>query len=124
MLYSDLTRKIIAAAMAVHSEIGNGFQELIYQRALVLEFQKHDLTFQREQEMEIHYDNIKVGTRRVDFFIEGKIMLEIKAVKQLEFVHLAQARNYLEAYKLEVGLLINFGANRLEFKRIYNKKHL
>jgi GxxExxY protein len=122
MLHSNITGKIIAAAMAVHTELGNGFQETIYQRALALELRNQELFFKREQVMDIFYKKIKIGTRRADFFVQGIVMLEIKAVKYLELVHLAQARNYLESYNLEVGLLINFGATRLEFKRVYNKK--
>lgn len=118
--YSDLTAKVIQSAMAVHKFLGSGFQELIYQRALVIEFQKNGISFVREQEMSILYNNIEIGTRRVDFFIEGKIMLEIKALAKLEPVHFAQALNYLEAYHLEIGLLINFGAPRLEVKRLIN----
>jgi GxxExxY protein len=116
--YSDITEKIIGCAMRVHSALGNGFQEVIYQRALAIEFTKIGLLFERELEMPIFYDGIRIGTRRVDFLVEGKVSTELKAVTQLEKVHLAQALNYLEAYKLEVGLLINFGNTRLEFKRL------
>ena len=118
MRHQDITRRIIAAAMKVHSTLGNGFQEVIYQRALVLEFPLHGLSFEREKEMPIYYREQKIGTRRVDFFVEGLIMVELKAVIRLEDVHLAQALNYLEAYCMEVGLLINFGARSLEFKRV------
>lgn len=122
MKHEDLTRKIIAAAMKVHSTLGNGFQEVIYQRALEIEFPYHDLSFEREKEMSIHYRGQEIGTRRVDFFVEKIIMVELKAVIQLEDVHLAQAMNYLEAYKMEIGLLINFGAKSLQFKRVHNNK--
>ena len=116
--YSDITRKIIGAAMKVHSTLGNGFQEVIYQRALAIEMSKHRLSFQRELEMPIFYDEQQIGTRRVDFLVEDKVMVELKAVTELEDVHLAQAINYLEAYKLEVGLLLNFGAKSLEYRRL------
>jgi len=116
--YSDTTRKIIGAAMKVHSTLGNGFQEVIYQRALVIEMTKQGLSFQRELEMQIYYDEKEIGTRRVDFLVEEKVMVEIKAVTALEDVHLAQAINYLEAYKMEIGLLLNFGAKSLEFRRL------
>ena len=119
--YSDLTAKIIGAAMEVHKFLGNGFQEVIYQRALVVELNEKGLSFVREQEMWINYKGTNIGTRRVDFFIEDKIMLEIKAVIKLEDVHLAQAINYLEAYNLEIGLLINFGSKSMEFKRLMRK---
>jgi GxxExxY protein len=122
MKYEDLTRRIIAAAMKVHSTLGNGFQEVIYQRALEIEFPYHNLAFEREKEMSIFYRGQEIGTRRVDFFVEKIIMVELKAVIQLEDVHLAQAMNYLEAYKMEIGLLINFGAKSLQFKRVHNNK--
>jgi len=120
--YSDLTEKIIGCAMRVHSKLGNGFQEVIYQRALAIEFEKANLLFVRELEMPIFYDDVNIGTRRVDFLVEEKILVELKAVSQLEKVHWAQALNYLEAFKLEIGLLINFGNTRLEFKRLIKSK--
>ncbi len=109
--------------MKVHSTLGNGFQEVIYQRALEIEMSKSGLHFQRELSMPIFYDGHQIGERRVDFFVEEKIMVELKAVIQLEKVHLAQAKNYLEAYNMEVGLLINFGSISLEFKRLGNTKY-
>lgn len=124
MKHEDLTRRIIAAAMKVHSTLGNGFQEVIYQRALEIEFPYHNLAFEREKEMSIFYRGIEIGTRRADFFVENVIMVELKAVIQLEDVHLAQAMNYLEAYNMEIGLLINFGAKSLQFKRVHNNKLL
>jgi GxxExxY protein len=108
--------------MKVHSYLGNGFQEVIYQRALVIEMECASLSFEREKEMEIFYRNERIGTRRADFFVDSKIMVELKAVTVLEDVHIAQAINYLEAYNMEVGLLINFGKTSLEFKRVTNKK--
>lgn len=122
MKHDDITRKIIAAAMRVHSTLGNGFQEVIYQRALEIELPFENLSFQRELEMPIFYREQQIGTRRVDFFVEEKIMVELKAIIKLEDVHLAQAMNYLEAYKMEIGLLINFGSKSLEFKRVHNNK--
>ena len=101
--------------MKVHSTLGNGFQEVIYQRALAIEMDKQGLSFKREMEMDIYYDNEHIGTRRVDFFVEDKIMVELKALVNLEQVHLAQALNYLEAYKIEIGLLINIGSPSLQF---------
>lgn len=108
--------------MEVHRRLGNGFQEVIYQRALEIEMRLAGLEFARELEMNIYYREIEIGTRRVDFFVEGKVMVELKALIRLEDVHLAQAMNYLEAYKMEVGLLLNFGAKSLEFKRVHNNK--
>ena len=115
---SELTGKIIGSAMEVHRILGNGFQEVIYQRALAIEMAQQGLSFSREHEMEINYKGENIGTRRADFFVEGKVMLELKALVQLEDVHLAQAINYLEAYGLEIGLLINFGNTSLQFKRV------
>ena len=123
MRHEAITHKIIGAAMKVHSVLGNGFQEVIYQRALAIEMEKQGLGFKREMEMPIFYDEIDIGTRRVDFFVEDQIMVELKALIKLEDVHLAQAMNYCQAYNLPVGLLINFGAKSLEFKRIYNVNH-
>lgn len=122
--HSDITRRIIGRAMKVHTTLGNGFQEVIYQRALAIEFEKEGIKFHREKEMPIFYESYEIGTRRVDFLVENKIMVELKALTKLEEVHWAQTINYLEAYGLEIGLLVNFGAKRLEFKRFINQKHL
>ena len=120
--YSELTGQIIGCAMTVHSALGNGFQEVIYQRALEIEMADQGMSFSREHVMPIYYEEQHIGTRRVDFLIDNAVCVELKAIIQLEDVHLAQAINYLEAYDLEVGLLINFGARSLEFKRVTNKK--
>jgi len=124
MLYKDITEKIIAASSQVHKSLGIGFQEVIYQRALEIEMPLHELKFERELELPIFYRNTQIGTRRVDFFVENKIMVELKAVAELSDTHLAQAINYLEAYKMEIGLLINFGGISLQFKRVHNNKLL
>lgn len=123
MKEQELTHKIIGCAMKVHTVLGNGFQEVIYQRALAIEMRNQGLDYAREMEMEIFYEGEHIGTRRVDFFVGGKIMVELKAVIKLEDVHLAQAMNYCQAYKLPIGLLINFGSKSLEFKRVYNLNH-
>lgn len=120
MKYKDLTYKIIGCAMEVHKHLGNGFQEVVYQRALAIEMKLQGIEFSREHEMKLKYKGYDIGTRRVDFFVEDKIMVEIKAIVRLEDVHLAQAMNYVEAYNLEVGLLINFGAKSLQHKRVHN----
>ncbi|MDD3567474.1 MAG: GxxExxY protein [Bacteroidales bacterium] len=120
--YSELTGRIIGCAMRVHSALGNGFQEVIYQRAMVIEMGDEGIEFSREHEMPVYYKNQHIGTRRVDFLVEEKISVELKALINLEDVHLAQAINYLEAYDLEVGLLINFGARSLEYRRLVNGK--
>jgi len=123
MKYEEITHRIIGCAMKVHSTLGNGFQEVIYQRALAIEMEKERLRFQREMVMTIFYEGFEIGTRRVDFFVEENIMVELKALIKLEEVHLAQAMNYCQAYNLPIGLLINFGAKSLEFKRVYNVNH-
>ena len=120
MKYEDLTGKIIGCAIEVHKILGNGFQEVVYQRALAIEMQVSGLSFEREKEMDIFYKGYKIGSRRADFFIDNKIMVELKAILQLEDVHIAQAMNYLEAYNMEIGLLINFGSKSLQFKRVHN----
>jgi GxxExxY protein len=122
MKHGELTKKIIGCGMKVHSTLGNGFQEVIYQRALSIEMHYAGLNFVREKEMEIFYRDQKIGKRRADFFVEEKIMVEIKAVIKLEDVHLAQAMNYVQAYDLEIGLLINFGSKSLDFKRVHNNR--
>lgn len=124
MLYEELTRKIIGCAIEVHKRLGNGFQEIIYQRALEIEMRLVNIEFTREMEMTIYYREHDIGTRRVDFFVENIIMVELKAIIKLEDVHLAQAMNYVEAYNMEIDLLINFGAKSLEFKRVHNNKIL
>jgi GxxExxY protein len=122
LLHGDLTRRIIGCAMRVHSTLGSGFQEVIYQRALAIEMNFDGLNFEREKEMPIFYRDQNIGSRRADFFVEDVVMVELKAISQLEDVHLAQAMNYLEAYGIEIGLLINFGGRSLEFKRIHLKR--
>lgn len=118
--YRAITEKIIGASFEVHKFLGNGFQEVIYQRALAWELKQAGLTFNREIEQDIFYKELPepIGTRRADFVVEGKVLVELKAVIELEDVHLAQVLNYLKAYKLEVGLLINFGSKSLTFKRL------
>lgn len=120
--YKEITEKIIGAAMKVHSALGNGFPEVIYQRALAIQMEEDGLNFKREFSMPIHYNNLKIGTRRVDFLVEEIISVETKAIIELIPINFAQARNYLEAYNLEVGLLINFGSISLQFKRLENLK--
>ncbi|HLF32905.1 MAG TPA: GxxExxY protein [Cyclobacteriaceae bacterium] len=118
--HQEITEKIIGASFEVHKFLGNGFQEVIYQRALAYEMKNAGLEFAREIEQDIFYKDLEepIGTRRADFIVEGKVLVELKAIIKLEDVHMAQALNYLKAYKLEVGLLINFGAKSLEFKRL------
>ncbi|MEN0054168.1 MAG: GxxExxY protein [Mucilaginibacter sp.] len=119
---NTITHKIIGCAMQVHNTLGSGFQEIIYQRSLALEMKLAGLKFEREKEIPIFYRNELMGNRRVDFFVEECVMLELKAVETINELHKAQAINYLEAYNLSDGLLINFGGLSLEFKRMYNKR--
>jgi GxxExxY protein len=119
---SELTGRIIGLAMEVHRTLGNGFQEVIYQRAMAIELKKNLISFDREQEITISYKGEPIGSRRADFLIEGKILVELKAISELEDVHLAQTINYLEAYGLEIGLLLNFGNKTLQFKRVMKPK--
>jgi GxxExxY protein len=116
-----LTHRIIGCAMQVHRSLGNGFQEVIYQRALAIEFEMQGIDFLREKEMEIFYRGKMIGTRRADFLVEKEIMVELKAIHEILDVHKAQTINYCEAYGCAHGLLINFGGRSLEFKRVYNK---
>lgn len=122
--YAELSHKIIGCAMHVHSTLGNGFQEVVYQRSLAIEFGIRGISFEREKEMTVYYKDQFVGARRVDFIVEDVISVELKALIKMDPVHLSQARSYLEAYNVETGLLINFGAKSLQFKRIYNDKFI
>src|SRR5690554_3134635 len=122
MKYENLTHSIIGCAFEVHNQLGNGFQEVIYQRCLAYELDLNKIKYAREVDIEIRYKGLVMGSRRVDFLIDDTIAVEIKAQKELTEVHLAQSLNYLEAYHLEIGLLLNFGAKSLEYKRIHNNK--
>ena len=119
MVDDELTYKVIGCAMEVHKTLGNGFQEVIYQRCLAIELENKKIDFKREVEQEIYYKENNVGTRRADFIVENKLVVELKAVIELEDVHLSQAKNYLTAYNLDIGLLINFGSASLQYKRVY-----
>lgn len=123
MTLDEITYKINGCAMKVHNTLGNGFQEVIYQRCLAIELERAGLSFARELEHTIYYEGIDVGTRRADFVVENCVIVELKALINLEDVHLAQAKNYVTAYDFPIGLLINFGANSLQFKKIFNKKY-
>ncbi|MGA7935694.1 MAG: GxxExxY protein [Kovacikia sp.] len=119
---NDLTYKIIGCAMKVHNTMGPGFQEVIYQRCLAIELERAGISFVREQEQKVYYDGIEVGMRRADFVVENQIVVELKALVQLEDVHLAQAKNYTVAYDFPLGLLINFGGKSLEHKLLFNNR--
>ena len=118
MTLDEITYKINGCAMKVHNTLGNGFQEVIYQRCLAIELERAGLNFGREIEQTIFYEGIEVGTRRADFVVESQVIVEIKALINLEDVHLAQAKNYVVAYDFSIGLLINFGATSLQFKKV------
>jgi GxxExxY protein len=122
--YGDVTEKIIRACMNVHGALGSGFPEVIYQRALEIEFELMGIIFSREANMQVFYKERMIGNRRVDFLVEEKITVELKAISQLDNGHLNQGLNYLEAFNFEVGLLVNFGASSLEWKRLFNKKYI
>ena len=123
MIKDELTYKIIGCAMAVHNKLGNGFQEVIYQRCLAIEMERAGLSYGREVEQTIYYDGIDVGTRSADFVVENKIIVELKAIINLEDVHLAQAKNYVVAYDFPHGLLINFGGTSLQHKLVFNSQY-
>jgi GxxExxY protein len=117
---NDLTHRIIGCAMKVHNTLGSGFQEIIYQKALAIQLRLDGLDYEREKEMPIYYNSELIGARRVDFFVENCVMVELKAFEKIENVHKNQAINYLEVYNIADGLLINFGGLSLDFKRVYN----
>ena len=122
MTLDELTYKVNGCAMKVHNVLGNGFQEVIYQRCLAIEMERAGLIYGREIDQIIYYNGIEVGTRRADFIVENQVVVELKAIINLEDVHLSQAKNYVVAYDFSIGLLINFGSNSLQFKKIYNPK--
>ncbi len=124
MILDEITYKINGCAMKVHNTLGNGFQEVIYQRCLAIELERAGLSFTREQAHTIYYEEVEVGTRRADFVVEEQIIVELKALSNLEDVHLAQAKNYVVAYNKPIGLLINFGARSLQFKKVFNPKYM
>ena len=123
MIRDKITYKVIGCAMKVHNTLGPGFQEVIYQRCLEIELERAGLGFQREQEQVVYYEDIEVGTRRADFVVEDQVVVELKALVELEDVHLAQAKNYTVAYDFPLGLLINFGSQRLQYKLLFNPKY-
>ncbi len=121
-IHSEITQKIIGCAMTVHSKLGSGFMEVVYQRALAVEMEKQGIFFDREYDIPIYYKGLEVGMRRVDFQVDHKIMVDLKAISQLEDIQIAQIINYLEASDFEIGLLLNFGSKSLEFRRFINQK--
>ena len=121
-LHSELTGQILSVAFEVHQQLKFGFQEKVYQNAMIVEFGKRKILFEPEKEMDIIYKGVLVGQRRVDFLVANTILVEIKSVSLLDNNHLAQAINYLEVFNLEVGLLINFGASKLEYRRVVHPR--
>lgn len=122
MKHEEITYRIIACAMEVHKKLGPGYPEYIYHRALIVEFKLQNVTFEDEYDIKIYYKGEHIGVRRVDFLVEKIIPVEIKAVTELSDINIAQAKNYLEAGEIEIGLLINFGATSLQFKRMINNR--
>ena len=122
MLDDQLTYRVIGCAMKVHNTLGSGFQEVIYQRALAIEMSREEIDFGREVEQSIYYEGVEIGSRRADFIVDNRVVVELKALDALEDVHLVQAKNYLVAYGFSVGLLINFGGQRLDYRRIFNDR--
>ena len=118
--HSDLTGKLIGCAMKVHRTIGAGFPELIYHRCLIIELKNSGIFCESEVEREIFYEGIKVGSRRLDLLINKKVIVELKAVHELDPLFYNQILNYLKIFNLEVGLLLNFGNTSLQFKRFIN----
>ena len=122
MIEDKLTYQVIGCAMKVHRTLGGGFQEVIYQRALAIELDRAGIEFGREVEQPIFYEGVEIGTRRADFIVGRRVVVELKALIALEKVHIVQAKNYVVAYDLDIGLLINFGAESLEYRRLFNSK--
>lgn len=120
MIYTGITERVINCAIKVHKALGNGFQLDVYLQAMAIEMACSDIVFEKEKEMRIFYRDKEIGINRMDFFTEGVVMVEVKAINQLEEVHLDEAKNHLDAYKIEAGLLLNFGAKKLQFKRVFN----
>lgn len=108
--------------MKVHRKLGPGFPEIIYKRAVIIELRKAGLAFIAEKEKDIFYDEERIGARRVDILVEEKVLLELKALSEFKPIDFSQIQNCLEVFKIEVGLLINFGAMSLQFKRFVNSK--
>lgn len=117
-LYCDLTSKVIGLAIKVHKELGSAYEEKVYQRALYLELQRNKLKFEREKEVDIKYGPVTIGKKKLDFVIDNKVVVEIKKVDEIDKVHIAQVASYLEALKLKLGLILNFGRSKLQIKRV------
>ena len=122
MKHEEITYKIIACAMEVHRKLGPGYPEYIYHRAIIIEFKLQNIYFEDEFEIKIFYKGEQVGIRRVDFLVEKQVPVEIKAATELSDLNIAQAKNYLEAGGIEIGLFINFGTSSLQFKRMINNR--
>ena len=119
--YSGITEKIIGASMTVHKNLGGGnFTEKIFQRALLLELTDMGILFESEKELPVHYKGKLIGKKRVDVLVDEKVLVELKAISQLEKIHFNQVINYLKVFNLEVGLLVNFGTDSLQVKRFVN----
>lgn len=120
----EIAYRVIGCGFEVHNTLGTGFQEVIYQRALSAEMLKRGIEHQREVEYTVTYKGSQVGSRRADFIVFDNILVEIKAVSELLPVHLAQSLNYVEAYNLPIGLLLNFGTDTMGIRRVTNNKYI
>ena len=120
-LFEDLSGKIIGAAIKVHRELGSAYEEKIYQRALYLEFQKAKLSFAREKEINIKYQGVTLGKKKLDFVVDNKIIIELKKSDEINNVHIAQVVSYLKTLGLQLGLILNFGLSKLQIKRVITK---
>ena len=119
-LYEDLTREIIGAAMEAHSTLGCGFLESVYEESLAVEFGLRNIRFERQKPLDVFYKEKHVKQFICDFLVAGTVMVELKAVKELTEPQKAQVLNYLRATNLKLGLLLNFGAGSLQYKRVIN----
>lgn len=117
-LYNNLTEKVIGLAIKVHKELGSAYEEKVYQRALYLEFQRNKLKFEREKEVNIKYGPVTIGKKKLDFIVDGKVVVEIKKADSIDKVHIAQVVSYLKVLGLRLGLILNFGGSKLQIKRV------
>ena len=119
--HNELTEKIIGCAIEVHKKLGPGFLESIYENAFMLELEKQNLDVERQQEVIVKYDGVEVGRHRLDLIVNNTIVVELKAVKNIEDVHFAIVKSYLKELRKEHGLIINFSKPVLEVKRVIHK---
>jgi GxxExxY protein len=116
--FDEISGRVIEAAISVHTELGPGFLESIYEKAMLAALRRRDLAYEAQKEVPVFFEEEKVGVHRLDLVVDGKIVAELKAVQALEDVRFAQVKSYLRATGLSVGLLLNFNAPRLVIKRV------